>query len=176
MQRALIAAAVTAAAVFVISLALFSRSHQNDLKAPPAAAFKPTPAPAFAATTLGGRKVSLASYRGKPLVVNFFASWCAPCKNEATGFTKAERQFAGKVQFLSIGRDSSMQGMHAFISRYRITWPVAYDHGDTLTTQFRLFGQPTTFVINRRGVIIDRINGPAGPKALAHELTPLLQS
>lgn len=176
MQRALVVAAVTAATVFVVSLALFSRSHQNDLKAPGAAAFKPTPAPTFAATTLNGRKVSLADYRGKPLVVNFFASWCAPCKAEAAGFTKAEHRFAGRVQFLSIGRESPMSGVHSYIARYGITWPVVYDHGNTLTTLFRLYGQPTTFVINRRGVIVDRFNGKATETALAHELTPLLQS
>ena len=49
-------------------------------------------------------------------MINFFASWCAPCKEEATGFTKAERQFAGRVQFLSIARDSPMSGMHGYVS------------------------------------------------------------
>jgi cytochrome c biogenesis protein CcmG/thiol:disulfide interchange protein DsbE len=176
MQRALVVAAVTAATVFVISLALFSRSHQNDLKTPGAAAFKPTPAPAFAATTLAGHKVSLAAYRGKPLVVNFFASWCAPCQEEATGFTRAEHQFAGRVQFLSIGRDSPMSAVHGYISRYGITWPVVYDDGNTLTDLFGLYGQPTTFVINGHGVIVDRINGKASETALAHELAPLVQS
>ena len=176
MQRALVVAAVTAATVFVISLALFSRSHQNDLKSPPASAFKPIPAPRFAAVTLGGRKVSLAAYRGEPLVINFFASWCAPCKEEATAFTRTERRFAGRVQFLSIGRASPISGVHGYVSRYAITWPVVYDHGDRLTDQFRLYGQPTTFVINRRGVVIDRINGKTSEQTLAHELTPLVQS
>ena len=176
MQRALVVAAVVAATVFVISLALFSRSHQNDLKAPPASAFKPTPAPRFAAVTLGGHKVSLAAYHGEPLVINFFASWCAPCKEEAASFTRTERHFAGRVQFLSIGRASPMSGVHGYVSKYGITWPVVYDHGDKLTTQFRLFGQPTTFVINGKGVVIDRINGKTSEKSLARELSPLVQS
>jgi peroxiredoxin len=176
MQRALVVAAVTAATVFVISLALFSRSHQNDLKSPPLSAFKPIPAPRFAAVTLGGRKVSLASYHGRPLVINFFASWCAPCKEEAAAFTKTERRFAGRVQFLSIGRASPMSGVHGYVSRYGITWPVVYDHGDTLTTQFRLYGQPTTFVINRNGVVVDRLNGKKSEQTLVRALTPLAQS
>jgi peroxiredoxin len=176
MQRALVVAAITAATVFVISLALFSRSHQSDLKAPSLAAFKPVPAPRFAAVTLGGHKVSLAAYRGKPLVINFFASWCAPCKEEAAGLTRAERHFAGRVQFLSIGRASPMSGVQGYIARYGITWPVVYDHGDHLTTQFRLYGQPTTFVINRKGVIIDRLNGKKSEKTLVRAVAPLAQS
>jgi len=176
MQRALVVAAITAATVFVISLALFSQRHQNELKAPPLSAFKPVPAPAFAAVTLGGHRVSLASYHGRPLVINFFASWCAPCKEEAAGLTRTERRFAGRVQFLSIGRASPMSGVDTYIARYGITWPVVYDHGDRLTTEFRLFGQPTTFVINARGVVVDRLNGKKSEQTLVHALTPLLQS
>ena len=63
-----------------------------------------------------------------------------------------------------------------FSSCTGITWPVVYDHGDKLTTQFRLFGQPTTFVINGHGVVVDRINGKTSEKSLGRELSPLVQS
>ena len=158
MQRALIVAAVTAATVFVISLALFSRSHQNDLKSPPASAFKPIPAPRFAAITLGGRKVNLARTAGAA-GDQLLRQLVRPVQAGGHRLHQdgAALRRAGAVP---VHRPRSpISGVHGYVVRYAITWPVVYDHGDRLTDQFRLYGQPTTFVINRRGVIIDRING-----------------
>ena len=177
MQRALVVAAVTAATVFVISLALFSRSHQNDLKSPPASAFKPIPAPRFAAVTLGGRKVSLAAYHGR-----------AAGDQLLRQLVRAVQGGGGRVHkdgaaVRRAGCSSCPSAATPRSAACTATCPATASPGPSSTTtatrltdQFRLYGQPTTFVINRRGVVIDRINGKTTEQTLAHELTPLVQS
>ena len=136
-------------------------------------------APPVSATTLTGQKLTLAGYRhGGAVVLNFWGSWCAPCRQEAPSLAALASRFqpAG-VRFLGVDiRDSPASAM-AFLRNYRISYPSLNDPGDEIALAFRgtvpPVGIPTTLVIDRSGRIAARIVGGVsydGLKALITQI------
>ena len=131
MRRMLTVAVVTAGLALLVAVVVFGRSHAGAIKQPalvlPAAGSR-SPAAAFAATTLSGSQVSLRQFRGKPLVINFFAAWCDPCKREAPQFVRLDQRYGTRIGLLSVAinttRRSSLDG---FIRDHAMTWPVVWD-------------------------------------------------
>ncbi len=131
-------------------------------------------APAVTGKTLAGQKLSLASYRGHVVVINFWGSWCAPCRQEAPALGTLARQFqSGNVRFLGVDIQDNTSGARAFMRTFRISYPSLNDPGDEIALAFRgtvpPAGIPTTLLIDRSGRIAARIVGGAsyaGLKAL----------
>jgi thiol-disulfide isomerase/thioredoxin len=131
-------------------------------------------APAVTGTTLAGHKLSLASYRGHVVVINFWGSWCAPCRQEAPALGALARQFQpGNVRFLGVDIQDNTSGARAFMRTFRISYPSLNDPSDEIALAFRgtvpPAGIPTTLLIDRSGRIAARIVGGvsyAGLKAL----------
>src|SRR5438105_4675193 len=127
MRRMLSVALLTSGSVVILAVVVFGRSHAGDLKTPPPQLASPgerTPAVAFDATTTTGRRVSLASYRGKPLVINFFAAWCDPCKREAPQFARLENRYGSRINLLSVAvRTLHRSALDAFVRSHGMTWP-----------------------------------------------------
>ena len=130
MRRALFVALVTAGAVMLVAVVLFGRGHSLDAPATaslPAAADR-SPAAEFSAITLAGRHVSLGDYRGRPLVINFFAAWCDPCRQEAPAFVRLDQRYGGRVGLLSVAvRTGQRSKLDGFIRDHDMTWPVVWD-------------------------------------------------
>jgi thiol-disulfide isomerase/thioredoxin len=132
------------------------------------------PEPALAAKTLAGQSVRLASYRGDLLVINFWGSWCAPCRAEAPTLGTLARQLWSKdVRFLGVDTRDTTAGAEAFMRTFRISYPSLNDANDQIALAFRgtvpPTGIPTTLLIDRSGHIAARIVGEAsytGLKAL----------
>jgi thiol-disulfide isomerase/thioredoxin len=113
---------------------------------------------------VGGGTLSLASYRGHVVVVNFWGSWCTPCRAEAPDLAKlASDVQASGVRFLGIDIRDSPASAQAFTSNFRISYPSLNDPGDNLALDFRNTvppaGIPTTLVISRTGRITARVIG-----------------
>lgn len=122
--------------------------------------------PAVAGTTLTGRRLSLASYRGRVLVINFWGSWCPPCRQEAPALGTLARQFRSMdVRFLGVDIQDNVSGAEAFARTFRITYPSLNDPSDNLALDFRNTvppaGIPTTLVISPSGRISARVIGEA---------------
>jgi cytochrome c biogenesis protein CcmG/thiol:disulfide interchange protein DsbE len=113
-------------------------------------------APAFSMSQVeGSGKVSLASFRGKVVVVNFWASDCIPCKQEQLMLNKAAREWAGKgVVFLGIDEVDLRGPAKSYLRRYAVKYPSIYDGAGTLAGKFGVTGTPETFFVDRRGRVI----------------------
>jgi peroxiredoxin len=154
-QRRLRIVALVSGTVVVATIALYGRAHSDSLRradlAAPIEVAKRTPAPTLDEPTLSGGRVDLARMRGHPVVINFFASWCAPCKAEGTAFADAARTYKGRVQFVGVAIDDSRSGALSYTRRYRWNWPIVFDPHDHLVEPFGLIGKPTTFVLDSSG-------------------------
>ena len=121
-------------------------------------------APVVSGPLVGGGRLSLAAYRGHVVVLNFWGSWCPPCRAEAPSLGQLDRQFGPSgVRFLGIDIRDSPATAEAFMSNFRISYPSLIDPGDDLALDFRdtvpPAGIPTTLVISRSGRITARVIG-----------------
>lgn len=121
-------------------------------------------APMVSGPLVGGGRLSLASYRGHVVVLNFWGSWCPPCRAEAPSLGQLDRQFSQSgVRFLGIDIRDSPATAEAFMSDFRISYPSLNDPSDNLALDFRdtvpPAGIPTTLVISRTGRIAARVIG-----------------
>jgi cytochrome c biogenesis protein CcmG, thiol:disulfide interchange protein DsbE len=113
-------------------------------------------APTFTLVNLNGGTVSLESYKGKPIVLNFFASWCVPCKDEAPMLSQAAQDFGDRVVFLGVAYNDKADKAKAFGADYNLNFPLALDDdGDTgrASVNYALFGVPETFFIDKDGIV-----------------------
>jgi len=133
-------------------------------------------APDFTATTLTGSTLNFASYRGKVVVLNFWGSWCGPCRVEAPTLAVAAEQYrkAG-VDFLGVDVRDTTASAEAFTRNFGITYPSVSDAGSVITLDFTavvpIAGTPTTLVINRTGHIAGAVFGTATMGELTTMLT-----
>ena len=123
-------------------------------------------APRVTGTLLSGEKFGLAQYRGHVVVLNFWGSWCTPCRAEAPSLAQLARHFTPRgVRFLGVDIRDSPATAEAFQSRCGISYPSLNDPGDEIALDFRdtvpPAGIPTTLVIGRSGRIAARIIGEA---------------
>jgi thiol-disulfide isomerase/thioredoxin len=123
-------------------------------------------APSVSGPVVGGGKLALAAYRGHVVVLNFWGSWCTPCREEAPGLAALATHFkASGVRFLGIDIRDSPATAEAFMSDFRISYPSLNDPSDNLALDFRNTvppaAIPTTLVISRSGRITARVIGGA---------------
>jgi thiol-disulfide isomerase/thioredoxin len=122
--------------------------------------------PDFTATTLTGSPLSFSSYRGQVVVVNFWGSWCAPCREEASTLAATAQQYrSAGVSFLGVDvRDTTASAL-AFARNYGISYPSVNDAGSEVTLDFTsvvpIAGTPTTLVIDRTGHVAGAVFGTA---------------
>ena len=118
-------------------------------------------APAFSLDNLhaGQPQVSLAALRGRPVVLNFWAAWCVPCKEELPAFQATHRRLGDRVAFVGIDRQDNRDDALQFAARAGLTYPSAYDPNGSLDGPYRLLGTPTTVFISPTGRIVDHVTG-----------------
>jgi cytochrome c biogenesis protein CcmG/thiol:disulfide interchange protein DsbE len=121
------------------------------------------PAPAYASRTLAGDSISLAAMRGKVVLLNVWATWCHPCRDEIPQLEALHQTHAAKgleVVGVSIDAAGTQDGIRAFIRDFKMTYRVWYDPDELVSSQFLTIGVPETFLIDRDGVIRWRKIGP----------------
>jgi cytochrome c biogenesis protein CcmG, thiol:disulfide interchange protein DsbE len=153
MTRARLAAqAVAVAAVVALLVVLVWRlTHRTS---PPKVG---GPAPAFALSRLNGSgTLRLASLRGKAVVLNFWASWCEPCKAEAPALEKLWQEYRGKgVVFVGIDSNDASGDARRFLTAHGITYPVVSDkNGLVAANRYDIANLPVTYFVNRRGRLV----------------------
>jgi thiol-disulfide isomerase/thioredoxin len=132
-------------------------------------------APDFSRTDLGGHGVQLAAYRGKLVLLNFWASWCGPCREEMPLFSQWQRKYAAQgLQVIGVSMDDDVAPAKEFLAKHPVSYPIVM--GDAkLGEQFGgVLGLPTTYLIDARGQIVARYRGEANLKKLEADLTARL--
>ena len=178
-RRLLTIVAGIAAAAAIVGIVIYGRSNSALLTRAPVApvrAIDRHAAPALDGTTLTGTDVSLKSFTGKPVVINFFASSCVPCQAEAPGLAKMAHEFGSRVQLVGISIDDKRPGAMAFVRHYHWNWPIVFDPNDSLAYRYGLFGKPTTVVLDQQGRIAWQHAGRISTRPIAQVLQALLRA
>ena len=138
------------------------------------------PAPVFALQRLSGSgSISLRSLRGKTVVLNFFASWCEPCKREAPVLERIWRQDRSKgVVVLGVDANDSRGDAVKFVGAHGVTYPVVFDHDGLVTAnRYDISKLPVTYVLNPRGRIVGgEILGPVSDQPYGQRFQRYLQA
>ncbi len=135
-----------------------------------------TPAPDFELPSLeDGAPIALSSLRGQVVVLNFWASWCAPCRFEAPGLRRVSERYRDRgVRFLGVDyRDDDAAG-RAFVDEFRLRYPSVTDPSGSLAYDYELIGFPTTFIIDPAGTIRYRFVGYLDEDVLEKALSDVL--
>jgi cytochrome c biogenesis protein CcmG/thiol:disulfide interchange protein DsbE len=161
MIRALQATALVAVAG-LFALLVWRLTHQSH---PPKLG---GPAPTFSARRLeGAGSIDLTSLRGKPVVLNFFASWCEPCKAESKVLEQASRQYGDRVVFLGVDYHDVTSDAKKFLRAHDITYATVQDGSGRVGDLYGLTGVPETYFIDARG----RLVGSHIEGTVAHQQT-----
>jgi cytochrome c biogenesis protein CcmG/thiol:disulfide interchange protein DsbE len=116
-------------------------------------------APLFTLTALDGNSISLAEFKGKVVIINFWASWCGPCKREVPDFVLLQSQYgASGLQIVGIALDEE-KPVRAYASSVGINYPILFGNDDVSRAYGGVEALPTTFIIDRDGTIIHRFVG-----------------
>jgi peroxiredoxin len=146
-------------------------SAANASDQDPAQALENKPAPKFTLADIDGKKVSLSDYKGKAVLVNFWATWCAPCKIEIPWFEDFQKQYASQgFEILGVSNDDideddkakmvqQKEAIRTFVAKQHMNYPVLLD-GDSIATPYGgVDSLPTSFFIDRKGVVVAETTG-----------------
>ncbi|RKO65939.1 TlpA family protein disulfide reductase [Desulfofundulus salinus] len=120
-------------------------------------------APDFTLTTTGGKEVSLSNFRGRPVVLNFWATWCPPCREEMPAIQSFYEKRGGEIQVLAVNLTASEKSaahVKDFLKAGGFTFPVLLDTRNTTAQEYLVRAIPTTFFIDREGIIRGIHTGP----------------
>ena len=167
----------SSAAVVAVAIAAIGSTSGGPPKAPAA-----PQAPAFTLSVLGhsGRHISLAGFAGRPLVINFFASWCEPCQKETPLLARFYRAAHGSVTLIGIDANDKASEALKFTRAAGVTYPVAFDPYPMHTTiSYGVDALPQTFFLNARHRIVKIVRGAVTDQelkaGLAEITTPATQ-
>jgi cytochrome c biogenesis protein CcmG, thiol:disulfide interchange protein DsbE len=132
-------------------------------------------APGFVLADLDGNRLSLGDLRGRPVILNFWASSCAPCVDEFPLLTAAAvAHRSDELAVVGIVVRDSSGAARDFLARMGATWPSAMDPGDAVAMQYGIIGPPDSFFIDRDGVVVSRQIGPLSASDLERRLAGIL--
>jgi cytochrome c biogenesis protein CcmG/thiol:disulfide interchange protein DsbE len=132
-------------------------------------------APGFTLTDLDGAPVRLADLAGRPVIVNFWASWCGPCVREFPLLDAAAKAHASDgLAVLGIVYEDTAAGARAFMTQRGATWPALLDPGSAVASAYGIYGPPETFFIGRDGRVAGRQIGELNDASLARQLATIL--
>jgi cytochrome c biogenesis protein CcmG/thiol:disulfide interchange protein DsbE len=136
------------------------------------------PMPSFSLVTLDGRAVTAAQLRGKPVLLNFWASWCIPaCVDEHAVMLEAAHAYGSSLQIVGVLYQDTPDGARAFGARYgEPSWPTLLDPNGSLALDFGVTGPPESYIIDSRGIVRYKQFGPLTQAVIADQVGRLLGS
>jgi cytochrome c biogenesis protein CcmG, thiol:disulfide interchange protein DsbE len=160
--RGFIVTALVPAILLTVLVARILHANSVVTRAPAVSA-NPNAAPDFTIQVWNGapgEKIHMAALKGKPVVVNFWGSWCIPCAAEAPLLSAAAKTYAAQgVVFLGVAWQTKVADGKAFIQQHEITYPCGPDDSGDILTNFGITGLPQTVLIDRSGVVVRHFPG-----------------
>jgi thiol-disulfide isomerase/thioredoxin len=133
-------------------------------------------APAIDLPRLNGEgNVTLASFRGRPVVVNFFASWCVPCRQEMPALQAVSTQLKDRVAFMGVNHNDDRAGGLQLLSDTGVRYPTGYDPDGHVAAAYGLFGMPTTLFIGADGRLLETHTGQITREQLEQTIARLFR-
>lgn len=121
-----------------------------------------SPSPEFTLSNLGGEKVSLKDFRGRLLMLNFWASWCLPCRDEMPAMERLYQKYKDRdFVILGVNLKDDKKSAVAFVKELKITFPIVFDPDGEAGLLYGAWGLPTTYLIDANGIALARAWGPA---------------
>ena len=127
-------------------------------------------APPLPSRVLVPPKVTLASLRGKPVAINFWASWCSPCQKEAPDLERVAQALHGRASLVGIDWTDGAGSARSYVNQHHLTYPNLIDADGVAGQAYGLNGLPTTFILDARGKITAVLRGPQSADALLRAL------
>lgn len=135
------------------------------------------PAPAFTLQRLdSGETVSLEKLKGKPVVLNFWASWCHPCRQEQPVLDWAYQRWAKELHFFGVVFEDSEENARKYLAQTRPPYPQLIDPQSSMAVDYGVTGVPETYFIDREGIIRGKVAEPIDPQTMAAKVRELLAS
>ncbi len=136
-------------------LALGFRSDPKTIESP----LLGKPAPAFELVDLDGTRVVLEDLRGKPVLINFWATWCQPCIAEHPVLQRGAQRWAGRAHFLGVIYHDEEDAIRSFMARRGGWGSTLVDPGSAVAIRYGVYGAPETFIIDARGIVRQKVTG-----------------
>ena len=133
----------------------------------------------FEVLDINGNKVKLSDFYGKPIVVNFWATWCGPCKTELPEFEEMYNEYNEKIEFLMVnltdGYNDTVENVKEFIRENNYEFPVYFDTEYSATNAYRIYSIPQTLFIDKDGNIIKLYKGQISRQTLQRYIEKMLE-
>ncbi|HEY9181539.1 MAG TPA: TlpA disulfide reductase family protein [Candidatus Baltobacteraceae bacterium] len=131
-------------------------------------------APEWTAPTASGGRLTFSSLRGKPIYLNFFATWCGPCNEEAPDINALQKQFASRgLQVVGIDELENAKKAAQFVKKFGLVYPAVVDEG-TLQGEYAINGLPVHVFIDRQGVIRKMVAGEMSKRQITAAIVSIL--
>lgn len=134
------------------------------------------PAPEFALTDINGKPLSLAQYKGKVVLLDFWATWCAPCKVEIPHFIALQDKYGSQgLQIIGLSMDDDAKPVVKFAEQMKINYPIAVGDEKLASSYGGVLGLPIAFIIDKEGRIVHKHVGETAPDVFEREVAELLR-
>lgn len=152
---------------------------QQSVSSLPPAPKKEHPAPDFTLARLDGGSLSLAELRGTPVILNFWASWCGPCRLEMPHLEEASTKHGEDLVVLGVNltqRENNLDDVPAFVDEFGLTFPVVLDEDGEVAKLYQVRGQPASVFIDAKGIVQTVFHGPVTQKFIEERIAEIRNS
>jgi cytochrome c biogenesis protein CcmG/thiol:disulfide interchange protein DsbE len=159
-----------------VGVGIYSSRHSQGSQPDSAVAKQHRPAPDFNLPLIDGGELKLSSYRGKVVLLDFWATWCVPCREETPHFVELQQKYGGEgLQIIGVSMDDSTDPV-TFYQQFHINYPLLMGTADVGSAYGGVLGLPIAFLIDRDGRIYAKHMGATDAAVFEKDITTLLQT